>query len=129
ERVEAETAEQHDGKVHGDGHHLAMGEIDDAHDPENDREADRHQAVDKAGQKTADRDVEIDLCGHRSVLPQGRSRPSHSPRRRALRSPYGNAPPAAAAGAGSACEHLSRAGHTGSSAVRAWRSTPFLARS
>ena len=47
--------------IHGDGHHLAMGEIDDAHDAEDDRQAERHQPVDEPGQDAADGNIEIDV--------------------------------------------------------------------
>jgi hypothetical protein len=131
QRVEPERGERYDGEVHRDRHHLAVGKIDDAHDAKNDREAERHQAIDEAGQKTAHRDVEIDLCRHRSVLPPRRLRPSIAREDGTSKAPvagYGKAPAGAAAGAGSACDSLSRAGHRGSSAIRAWRSRQPWAR-
>ena len=42
-----------------------MGEIDHAHDTEDDRQAERHQAVDKAGQHAADGDIKIEIKRHR----------------------------------------------------------------
>ena len=80
QRIEAESREQGDGDVHGDRHHLAMGEIDDAHDAEDDGQAERHQPVDQAGQDAADGNVKIDFerhpapPKHRSGRRGGRSR-------------------------------------------------------
>ena len=52
ERIEAEGSnEQHQARYIADDHHLAVGEIDDAHDAEDDRQAERHQPVDEAGQE------------------------------------------------------------------------------
>ena len=59
---------QHDGEEHGDSHHLAMGEIDDPHHAENDRQPERHQAVDQTGQNSTDGDVEINLKRHPSPI-------------------------------------------------------------
>ena len=59
-----------DRDIHRDRHHLAMGEIDDAHHAEDDRQAERHQAVDEAGQDAADGDVEIDIAGIESIRMQ-----------------------------------------------------------
>ena len=50
--------EQHQRQEHAHHHDLAMGEIDDADDAEDDRQAERAQAVDQAGQQAADGDVE-----------------------------------------------------------------------
>ena len=41
-----------------------MGEIDDAHDAEDHRQAKRHQPIDQTGQQAADGDIEIDVEGH-----------------------------------------------------------------
>ena len=43
--------EQHDGGVHRDDHHLAVREVDDAHDAEDHRQPERHQPVDQAGEQ------------------------------------------------------------------------------
>jgi hypothetical protein len=61
QRIKAQGSEKDQGEEHADHHHLAMGEIDDADHPEDDRQAERAEAVDKAGQQTAHSDVEIDL--------------------------------------------------------------------
>jgi hypothetical protein len=60
--------------VHGDGHHFAVSEIDDAHNAENHRESERHQAVDKGGQYPADGGIGIDLPALINSAMQLRSR-------------------------------------------------------
>ena len=50
--------------IHRDRHHLAMGEVDDAHHAEDDRKPERHQAVDEAGQNAADGDIQVDVERH-----------------------------------------------------------------
>ena len=84
QRVEAVVREQHHREVHGDGHHLAVGEIDHAHDAEDDRQAERHQPVDEAGQQAADGDVEVDFCGHRRSCQREQLRPRRDRSGRAL---------------------------------------------
>ena len=59
-----ERGEQYYRDEHGDRHHLAMSEINDPHHAENDRKPERQQAVNKAGQNSADNDVEIDVESH-----------------------------------------------------------------
>ena len=66
QRIEVKCGKQHDREIHRDRHHLAMGEIDDAHHAENDREPERHQAIDQAGQNSADGNVQIDVERHRA---------------------------------------------------------------
>ena len=66
QRIEMEAGAEHDRQEHGDCHHLAMREIHDAHDAEDDRQPERHQAVDQAGQHPADGDVQINVKRHRS---------------------------------------------------------------
>ena len=61
QRIEMEGGEQRHRDIHRDRHHLAVGEIDDAHHAEDHRQAERHQAVDQAGQHAADGDIEIDV--------------------------------------------------------------------
>ena len=60
ERVEPIGLEQDEGGIHGDHREFAMREVDDPHDPENHRQPERHQPVDKPGQHALDDDVEID---------------------------------------------------------------------
>ena len=57
ERIELQRAEQHQRQVHGQRHHLAMREVDDAHHAEDDRQAERHQPVDETRQQAAGGDV------------------------------------------------------------------------
>ena len=47
----AKCANSTTGEIHRDGHHLAVREIDHAHDAEDHRQAERHQPVDEAGQQ------------------------------------------------------------------------------
>ena len=61
QRIKMEAGAEHYRDEHGDGHHLAVGEIDHAHHAEDDRQAERHQPVHQAGQNSADGDVEIDV--------------------------------------------------------------------
>src|SRR2546430_5951984 len=49
-RVDVEGAEEREGDVHADGHELAVREVDDAHDAEDEREPDPHHGVDAAGE-------------------------------------------------------------------------------
>jgi hypothetical protein len=50
-----------------------VGEIDHAHHPEDHRQAERHQAVDEAGQHPADGDIEKNVEGQGSILTVSRS--------------------------------------------------------
>ena len=102
QRVEAIVREQRHRQVHGNGHHLAVGEVDHAHHAEDDRQPERHQPVHEAGQQAADGDVEIDLGGH-STIPEAR------------------APTPVATGAGSGARSFSRACRRRSWATRPWR--------
>jgi len=49
---EAEPSEQVEGRIHAEHQKIALREIDDAHDPINESEADTHEAVDAADQNT-----------------------------------------------------------------------------
>jgi hypothetical protein len=40
--IEAEGRKQGHREIHGNGHHLAMGEVDDPYHAENDRKPERH---------------------------------------------------------------------------------------
>ncbi len=64
DRIEMQRGEQDEGRVHRQHGELAMGEIDDAHDPEDDGKPERHQAVDEAGQHALDEDFEVEGKGH-----------------------------------------------------------------
>ena len=46
--VEVQRAEQREGDVHADRHELAVREVDDAHDAEDEREPDSDHGVDAA---------------------------------------------------------------------------------
>src|SRR5262249_38704728 len=65
--------EQHERRIHGEDGELAMGEIDDAHHAENHREAERHEAVDQAGEDALDDDIQGDRR-HSSPAPRRRTR-------------------------------------------------------
>ena len=58
ERVEPERGEQDGRRVHRDGHHLAVREVDHPHHAEDHRQAERHQAVHQARQDAGDDYVE-----------------------------------------------------------------------
>ena len=64
QRIKVKRGEQDHRDEHSDCHHLAVGEINDPHHPENDRKPERQQAVNKPGQNPADNDVEIDVESH-----------------------------------------------------------------
>ena len=62
-----EVLEAHPGEVHADHHHLAVREVDDAHDAEDHRQAERHQPVDHAGEQAVDDglgEIEEEVGGH-----------------------------------------------------------------
>ncbi len=82
------TSKARPGEVHADDHHLAVGEVDDAHDAEDHRQAERHQAVDHAGQQSlGDRlgEREKEVGGHQ-VLSSRAKRRTSSPRADGMRS-------------------------------------------
>jgi hypothetical protein len=78
ERIEPERGEQHHRSVHGDGHHLAVGEVHHPHDAENDRQPERHQAVDEAGEQPRDDDVGDQVGRHDEEEP-ARADPPRGP--------------------------------------------------
>ena len=49
-RLHAQEREGVEGDVHAEHHEVALGEVDHPHDAEDHREADAHQAVDRADQ-------------------------------------------------------------------------------
>ena len=49
--LHAQRGEEIERRIHAEHHEVALGEIDDAHDAEDQPEADAHQAVDRADQK------------------------------------------------------------------------------
>ena len=51
--LNAERDEDVIGDIHAEHHEVALGEIDHAHDAEDEREADAHQAVDRADESPA----------------------------------------------------------------------------
>ena len=53
-RIDAEPGGAEPGQVHRPHHEVAVGEVHDAHHAEDQREADRHQAVDAAEEQAAD---------------------------------------------------------------------------
>ncbi len=57
-RADSELREAEEGRIHGDHHELALGEIDDAHDAEDQVQPDADEAVDPAEQDAGDQDVE-----------------------------------------------------------------------
>lgn len=65
--VEFEQAEENESRVHRQHGEFAMREIHDAHDPENDRQAERHQAVDEACEHALDQDFDGERKGHRAL--------------------------------------------------------------
>ena len=81
ERVEPQRGEGDDGRIHGERHHLAVGEVDHAHDAEDDGQAERHQAVDEAREQAVDGHVEVDLCRHLAVVLPKPLRPPGRPER------------------------------------------------
>ena len=64
QRIDAERAKEDERGEHAEHHHLAMREIDDADDAENDRQPERAQAIDQPRQQAADGDIEIESAGH-----------------------------------------------------------------
>ena len=55
------------GGIHSDHHEIALGEVDDANYPENQRKTDAHQPVDRADQKSGCKGLQQifeKLCGH-----------------------------------------------------------------
>ncbi len=51
DRIDAKRDEEIVGGVHAEHHEIALGEIDDPHHAENQREANAHQSVDRAEQQ------------------------------------------------------------------------------
>ena len=74
--IKAEAGEQDHSEIHRDGRHLTVGKIDHADHAENHGEAERHQAVDKAGQDAAHGNVEIDISRHNAPAAQRSDRGS-----------------------------------------------------
>ena len=52
--LHAERREDIEGGVHAEHHELALGEVDDPHDAEDERQADAHQAVDRADRQAGE---------------------------------------------------------------------------
>ncbi len=115
QRIEMKRREQHDRDIHRDRHHLAMGEIDDAHHAENNRQPKRHQAVDQTGQNTGDGDIQINVKRHRRVPAFPRTGPHDRSGYRGM--------------IATAVERVTRGSDTTSSAIPAWRWRPPSARS
>ena len=59
---EAEPSEQVEGRIHAEHQKIALSEIDDAHDPVNESEADTHEAVDAADQNAGRKRLQDVLC-------------------------------------------------------------------
>ena len=68
QRVEPERQIQPEHGVHADHHELAVGEVDDLHQPEDEAQARRDERVDEAHQEPADDGLDDDLGGQ-GILP------------------------------------------------------------
>ena len=64
ERIEPPERPRPVAREHGDHQELAVGEVDDLHQPEDQRESGRDQRVDEAHEQTADDALQEDLGGH-----------------------------------------------------------------
>ncbi len=68
QRIDRKEREQEERRVHRDHQELAMGEVHDVHQPEDQREADRDQAVEQPHQQTAGETLDNGLGGSRAWL-------------------------------------------------------------
>ena len=51
QRIDPEARREEEADVHADHHEFALGEVDDLHDAEDQRDADAHQRIDSADQQ------------------------------------------------------------------------------
>ncbi len=65
QRIDRKEREQEERRVHRDHQELAMGEVHHVHQPEDQREADRDQAVEQPHQQTAGETLDDGLGGQR----------------------------------------------------------------
>src|SRR5437879_9333205 len=70
-RVEPLEREREEGEVHAEHEELAVGEVDHAHDAEDQREADGDEGVDAPEQDRRDRELRDDVYLRWSQAPSG----------------------------------------------------------
>src|SRR5262249_60509114 len=63
-RIEAGKSPEPERREHGEHEKLTMREIDDFHQPENQRQADRHKRIDQSHQQPADDSLKDELSRH-----------------------------------------------------------------
>ena len=66
--LHAERGEEIERRIHAEHHEIALGEVDDPHDAEDQPEPDAHQAIDRADQKPGGQGLQktFQCLGHRS---------------------------------------------------------------